>query len=434
MQLTPAKTKPKIARHLPTGRLLGYRDRDMNTKSQQRVPLKLAIGLGVIGALGPSAIDMYLSSLPEIARDYDASFASVQLTLTFFLLAMGAGQLLFGPVVDAYGRRRPLLVGLVVFILCSLGAALAPTLATLIALRFVQGLGSALTLVVIMSTVRDVSRGATATKLFALLMTIEGVAPILAPALGGLIDAYFGWRAVMLTLAIFGVAVLINSWLNLPETLAADKREPLRLGAVCRTYLTIGRDRRFLLPTLAVAGVFFFLFAYIGGATLVYQQFYGLTPQAFGILFGVTGIAILCGAMIAGRLVTRLGLNRLTWIGVGCIALGALATLAATTTQVGLPGIAAGMALALFGLGIAESTLMSLVMASQERALGSTAALLGACQLSISSSATPISAMVLGHGAIAWTALLSLSALMVCLLTWLSLPKGGDATFSLAGH
>ena len=128
----------------------------------------------------------------------------------------------------------------------------------LLGFRFVQGLGSALTLVVIMSTVRDVSRGATATKLFALLMTIEGVAPILAPALGGFIDSYFGWRAVMLTLAIFGIAVLINSWLNLPETLATEKREPLQLGAACRTYLAIGCDRRFLLPTLAVAAVFFF--------------------------------------------------------------------------------------------------------------------------------------------------------------------------------
>lgn len=406
----------------------------MNTVQQQRVPMKLAIGLGAIGALGPSAVDMYLSSLPEIARDYDAGFASVQLTLTFFLLAMGAGQLLFGPFVDAYGRRRPLLIGLVVFILCSLGSAWAPTLSVLLGFRFVQGLGSALTLVVIMSTVRDVSRGAAATKLFALLMTIEGVAPILAPALGGFIDSYFGWRAVMLTLAILGMAVLINSWLNLPETLATDKREPLRLGAACRTYLAIGCDKRFLLPALAVAAVFFFLFAYIGGATLVYQEVYGLTPQAFGILFGVTGCSILCGAMAAGRFITTLSLKRLTWIGVSCIVLGAFTTLVATVTGVGLAGIVAGMALALFGLGIAESTLMSLVMSSQERALGSTAALLGAFQLTVSSSATPISAIALTHGAVAWTVLLSLSALIVCALTWISLSTSDDASFNLAGH
>ena len=166
----------------------------------------------------------------------------------------------------------------------------------------------------------------------------------------------------------------------------------------------------------------------------MYQETYGLSAQSFGILFGVTGFAILFGAMLAGRLITTLGMNRLTLLGVGCMASGALITLLATATNVGLPGIAAGMALALFGLGIAESTLMSLVMSSQERALGSTAALLGAIQLSISSSATPLSAVVLNYGPLAWTSLLVISALLVCLLTWISLPKGRNATFSLAGH
>lgn len=406
----------------------------MNKQKSNGVPLRLAIGLGMIGALGPSAVDMYLSSLPEIAREYASSFASVQLTLTFFLLAMGAGQLIFGPIVDAYGRRRPLLAGLAVFTICSLGASWAPTLQTLIAYRFVQGLGSALTLVVIMSMVRDVSQGVTATKLFALLMTIEGVAPIIAPALGGFIDAHYGWRAVMVLLAFFGLAVYWNSWTSLPETLDVKKREPLRLGTACRTYLTIVCDGSFLRPTLAVAAVFFFLFAYIGGATLVYQETYGLNAQSFGMLFGVTGIAILFGAMLASKLVSRIGLNRLSLIGVTAMAGGAAITLFSAATGIGLPGIAFGMAVALFGLGIAEPTLMSLVMSSQERALGSTAALLGAIQLTVSSSATPISALVLEHGPVAWTVLLTASALLGCLLTKISLRQGADEVFNLSGH
>lgn len=399
----------------------------MTTQDVQRVPLKLALGLGMIGALGPSAVDMYLSSLPEIAREFDASFAGVQLTLTFFLLAMGAGQLIFGPVVDAFGRRRPLLAGLFVFILCAMGSAWAPTLEALIALRFAQGLGSALTLVVIMSMVRDVSRGVTATRLFALLMTIEGVAPILAPALGGFIDAHFGWRAVMWVLAGFGLVVLGNTWLSLPETLAVDKREPLRLSAAARTYLGIARDRHFMRPCLAVAAVFFFLFAYIGGATLVYQRTYGLDAREFGMLFGATGTAILLGAMLAGRWVVRLGLSRLTWIGVMCMLAGAVITLAAALTGLGLVGIAVGVAVALFGLGIAESTLMSLVMSSQVKSLGSTAALLGAIQLSLSSSATPLSALAVEQGPVAWTGFLSVSALLVCWLTKRALGRSGQS-------
>lgn len=405
----------------------------MQSRQFSSVPFRLALSLGLIGALGPSAVDMYLSSLPEIANHYQASFTRTQLTLTFFLLAMGAGQLIFGPIVDAYGRRRPLMAGLLLFIVCSFGAALSPSLDTLIALRFFQGLGSALTLVVIMSMVRDVSQGVAATRLFALLMTIEGVAPILAPALGGVIDAHFGWRAVMLALAGMGLVVLLNSLLNLPETLPTHRREALHLGSVWRTYMAILADRRFLRPTLAVAAVFFFLFAYIGGATLVYQQHFGMSAQNFGLLFGATGVSVMLGAMFASRRVSHLGLSRLSSLGVRCMAAGALVTLACALAGVGLYGVAAGMALALFGLGIAESTLMSLVMSSQETSLGSTAALLGAIQLSVSSSASPLAALVLQYGPVAWTALLAASALLVCLLTALSL-RDVPASYSLAGH
>ncbi|WP_312934075.1 multidrug effflux MFS transporter [Pseudomonas sp.] len=405
----------------------------MQDNTPSSVPFKLALGLGLIGALGPSAVDMYLSSLPHIANHYQASFTRVQLTLTFFLLAMGAGQLIFGPIVDAYGRRKPLMAGLLLFILCSFGAAMAPSLDALIVLRFFQGLGSALTLVVIMSMVRDVSQGVAATKLFALLMTIEGVAPILAPALGGVIDAHFGWRAVMLALGGMGLLVLLNSLVNLPETLPAEQREPLRLGRALRTYRTILADPRFLRPTLAVAAVFFFLFAYIGGATLVYQQHYGLSAQAFGLLFGATGVSVMVGALLASRLVSRLGLSTLSRLGVLCMAVGGLITLASASAGLGLPGVAGGMAFALFGLGIAESTLMSLVMSSQAKSLGSTAALLGAIQLSVSSSASPLAALALQYGPVAWTAMLAVSALVVCLLTALSL-RDLPGHFSLAAH
>ncbi|NIF30341.1 multidrug effflux MFS transporter [Pantoea sp. Tr-811] len=399
-----------------------------------RVPVRIAVALGLIGALGPSAVDMYLSSLPEIAREFDTSFASVQLTLTFFLLAMGAGQLVFGPVVDAYGRRRPLLVGLAMFTLCAFGAAWAPSLDMLIGFRFVQGLGSALTLVVIMSMVRDISTGVAAAKLFAMLMTIEGVAPILAPAAGGFIDTHFGWRAVMLVLAALGIIVLLNSWVALAETLAPGKRVALSVGAACRTYLAIARDRAFLLPALAVSGVFFFLFAYIGGATLVYQESYGLTAQQFGLLFGATGITIILGAMVAGKMVSRLGLGKLSMLGVLCMALGATVSLVCTATGVGLVGVVAGMAIALFGLGIAESTLMSLVMSSQDTALGSTAALLGAFQLSLSSTATPLAGLIVQQGPVAWAALLAASAVVVCVLTKVSVPASDADTYNLAEH
>lgn len=396
--------------------------------------LRFAASLAVIGALGPSAVDMYLASLPDIAQEYARSYTQVQLTLTVFLLAMGAGQLLFGPVVDTLGRRRPLLVGLLVFILSSFLAAVAPSLEWLLLARFVQGLGSALTLVVIMSMVRDVAEGARAAQIFALLMTIEGLAPVIAPALGGFLSVHFGWRAIMLVLAALGAAVWLNSFLVLKETLAPEKRLSFQPRAIARTYKYIAADPGFLRPALAVAAVFFFLFAYIGGAALVYQAHFGLSASSFGYVFGGSGVAILLGAISAGRLVSRFGLGTLSQLGAACMLLGAALTLVSAMMAAPLGAVVAGVVLSLFGLGLCESTLMALAMASQERALGSTAALLGALQLMISSSATPLAGAAVESGLLDWAVLLLLSALVVWGLTGWATRNAALASKSMAGH
>lgn len=396
--------------------------------------LKFAIALGAIAALGPSAVDMYLPSLPEMAVDYSTSVASIQLTLTVFLLAMGLGQLLFGPVVDALGRRRPLIAGLLLFSLSALAAGAAPTLEWLLLARFAQGIGSALTLVVIMSMVRDVTQGVQAAKLFGLLLTIQGVAPIIAPGLGGYIEAHFGWRAVMLVLAVLGALVAVNSMAVLPETLPMQKREPLNMRLAIRTYARIAKDGRFLRPALALSAVFFFLFAYVGGATFVYQKEYGLPAAQFGTLFGATGIAILIGAVVATRLVGEYGLARMATAGAFCIFAGSVMAYGAAVSGSSLYWLAAGVAVALLGLGIAETSLMTLVMSSQTTALGSTAALLGAFQLGISAFATPLTGWASSYGAIAWCAFLIVCAVMVGALTWVSVREGRAEHITALNH
>jgi DHA1 family bicyclomycin/chloramphenicol resistance-like MFS transporter len=383
-----------------------------------RAGLRLALSLGLVAVLGPAGIDMYLASMPEMAQQMNSSYASVQLSLTVFLLAMGAGQLLFGPLVDMVGRRRPLLAGIVLFIVAALWTSQASTVNELLVARFLQGMGAALTLVVALSTVRDVAEGVRATQLFALLMTIEGLAPVLAPALGGVIDAHFGWRAVMLTLAALGGVALLNTLFFLPETLPVSKRSAP--SGVMRTYLRIASDRQFLLPALALAAAFFFLFAYIGGAALVYQQTYGLAPDTFGLVFGATGSAVLFGAVTSARLVARHGVSRLGVAGTAAMLVGALIALASAMSGPSLAGVVAGMFVAMFGLGIAESTLMSMAMASQQRALGSTAALLGAFQLTIASAATPLAGALAQIGAVPWLTFLCALGLLVSLLALLA--------------
>ncbi|MGR4010958.1 multidrug effflux MFS transporter [Leucobacter sp. 1207-22] len=377
-----------------------------------------AISLALVTLLGPSGTDMYLASLPDIVRDLDSTATQGQLTLSLYLLAMGAGQLIFGPITDAYGRRGPLLIALIAFFAASLGAAFTPTMGVLLVARVVQGLAASMTLVVALSSVRDRAEGARAAQLFALLMTIEGLIPVLAPTLGGFIDSAFGWRAVLLTLAGITAIALANTTFSLPESLPAARRSSLHLPDVVRAYGRIAKDPAFLLPTLGLSAVFFFLFAYIGGATFVYQESFGLSASTFGLVFGCTGLAVMFGAIIAGRSVTRWGAYPLALMGSALVAAGAALAVGLTLAGCGLWGIVAGMFISLLGLGLAESTLMALAMDSQTAALGSTAALLGAFQLIISSAATPIVGTLVALDPLVWLLFLLATGAVSLVIVW----------------
>lgn len=387
-----------------------------HTLSHPAAGFRLAASLALVAILGPTGIDMYLASMPAMAQELHTSYANIQLSLTVFLLALGGGQLLCGPLTDMLGRRRPLLAGIAVYIVAALCAAQADSLAALLLARLLQGLGAALTLVVVMSMVRDVADGVRAAQLFALLMTIVGLAPVLAPAAGGLLDAHFGWRSVMLALAALGFAALCNSALLLPETLAPARRMAPK-GAL-HTYRRIAGERAFLLPALSLSASFFFLFAYIGGASLVYQSNFGLPADRFGLVFGATGIAVLIGAMASGRLVGRHGVARLGVAGTLAMLGGAVLALLGAWAGLGVAGVAPGMFIALLGLGVAEAALMAMAMASQTRALGSTAALLGALQMMISATATPLAASLAERGPLPWLLFLTASGVLV---SWLAL-------------
>lgn len=370
-----------------------------------------ALSLALITLLAPVATDLYLASMPDIARHLEASYAAVQLTLTVYLLAQGLGQIIFGPIIDRYGRRLPLLTGIVVFSLCSIWGGFATSVTGLLLSRFFQGLAGALLLVIGFSSVRDVTQGARAARLFAILLTIEGLAPIFAPIAGGYLDAYFGWRVVLWTSATMGAVAFINSLVRLPETLPRQNRLPLKPAAICRTYSRIGTDKHFLLPTLALSGVFFFLFAYIGGSPFLYQDMMGLGPDQFGLVLGGTGVAVIFGAMLSGKMVRTRAVEDLALAGTILLICGTGAAFAAYMT-IGLYGMVAGFMVAMFGLGMAEPTFVSLTMGSQNKAMGFTAALMGCLHLVLSSFATPISGILLPKGGEYWFVFLLASGLV----------------------
>lgn len=397
--------------------------------------VKFALSLALITLLAPVATDMYLASMPDIARHLGVSYATVQLTLTVFLLAQGAGQIFFGPLIDRFGRRIPLLAGITVFVLSSIWAGYAGSITALIASRFVQGLAGALLLVIGFSSVRDVAEGARAAGLFAILLTIEGLAPIFAPIAGGYIDAHYGWRMVLWASAGMGIFAFANSFFSLPESLPKEKRIPLQPKIIVETYKRIALDRTFLWPTLALSGVFFFLFAYIGGGAYLYQDVYGLGPDTFGVVFGISGAAVMLGALCNARMIKKRMVSTVALHGIFLIILGTCIAML-SSNFIGLYGIVPGFMLALFGLGIAEPALVSLTMASQQSALGFTAALMGSLHLMISSLSTPISGILLPISPLLWFAFLLLSGVITLLIAFAAqnaLRKKGGYAFDAHG-
>jgi len=373
----------------------------------QSVGLKLTISLATIVALGPAAIDMYLASMPNMAQDLNTSYASTQITLTVFLIFMVLGQLFFGPWSDAIGRKKPLLLGLVTYITASIWAACTLSLESLIFARALQGIGASMAIVVVMSMVRDLTEGAVAAQLYALLNTIVALGPIVAPAIGGVIGAHYGWRGVMLALGVLGVIVFVNTLCTLKESLAAKDRIKLNVGTISKNYFSILKNKTFGFNLLALSAVYFFLFSYIGGSSFVYQTGYGLSSEQFGLVFGLTSISLILGASSSAYFVKKMDISRLAMIGALVMMIGSATCIAMHLLNVGLIGIVVGIALGLFGLGILEATLMAIAMDSQETALGSSAALLGAIPMLLSSTATPIAGQLVEMNTLYWLILLS---------------------------
>lgn len=384
------------------------------------IPFKTIISLALVVALGPAGIDMYLASMPDMAQELNTTYAATQITLSVFLIFMGVGQLFFGPISDALGRKVPLMVGLTAYVLASLWAALATSIESLIFARVFQGLGAAMAVVIIMSMVRDLVDDLAATQLYALLNTIVALGPIVAPAIGGLIGTAYGWRGVMVALMTMSALVLLNSIWNIQETLAKENRIQLNLKTVCQNYWNILKNKFFLCNLFALSAVYFFLFAYIGGSSFVYQNDFGLSVGQFGLVFGLTSISLVIGASASALLVKKISELHLAILGAVFMMLGSMTCLVMYFVSDSIIGVVSGIALGLFGLGILEVVLMAIAMNSQKTALGSCAALLGAFPLLLASIATPIAGQLVEMNTFYWLVFLAIVGPIILALVFFS--------------
>ncbi|WP_274649309.1 multidrug effflux MFS transporter [Paenibacillus humicola] len=352
--------------------------------------LQLAIILGALASFGPLSIDMYLPALPKIAGDLHASTSLTQLSLTACMLGLSLGQLLAGPLSDQRGRRAPLTAGLIVYAAASVLCVFAPTACAFIALRFVQGLAGSAGIVISRAVVRDLYSGPELTKFFALLMLVNGAAPILAPIIGGQLLEAASWRGVFALLAAVGAAMLAAVLIGLPETLPPGRRMRGGAGATAAAFGRLLRDRTFMGLALTQGLVMAAMFAYISGSPFVLQDLFGLSPQMFSVCFAVNGLGIIAASQTTGRLAGRIGERRLLAAGLTSAAAGGALLLAAAVFGLGLPAILPALFLVISSVGVVSTSTFSLAMQNQGGQAGSASALLGLLSFVFGGAAAPL--------------------------------------------
>jgi len=375
--------------------------------------LRMVLILGALSAFGPLAIDFYLPAFPAMAQAFATDEKHIQATLAAYFLGLSLGQLAYGPVADRFGRRKPLLFGVALFTVASLACAYAPNLDTLIVARFVQALGGCAGMVLSRAIVSDKCDPVASAKVFSQLMLVMGLAPILAPMLGGVLVNVAGWQSIFLALSLFSAASLLAVSLGLPESLPAHMpRQPLS-GAL-RQYLRLLADRVFighaLTGGIAIAG----MFAYIAGSPFVFIKLYGVPAEHYGWLFGTNAAGFILVAQVNARLLAKRGpaflLVRAVWLylAAGLVLLGVAALRPAQLWPLLVP-----LFVCIASLGCIIPNASACAMSGQGARAGSASALMGCVQFSVAAGAASLVGVLHDGSAVPMTLVISLCGALV---------------------
>ncbi|WP_082305327.1 multidrug effflux MFS transporter [Leucobacter japonicus] len=366
----------------------------LHVGSPQRPPALsggLLLILALLSAVAPFATDLYLPSFLAIGHEFEATPTGVQLTLTAFLLGIAAGQLVFGPLSDRFGRRPLLLIGAAVLVASSLGAVYAPSLGMLIGARLLQGMSGAAGMVLSRAIISDLARGAAVARAMSLMMIVTGVAPVIAPLVGGLFADALGWRgvlaivlgiaAIMLVAAIFGVRESLT-----PARRAELAQAKLALGSPLRDLLS----RQYLGYTVAFASAFTAMMAYISASPFLYQSLIGVSELQYGLLFGLNALGLMGASAISARWVGRIPPRRLISFGLSGVVVGSVAVVCCAIAPITPWSIAAAVFVVVASLGFVLGNSTALALGAVPRAAGSASALLGALQFGLAALASPL--------------------------------------------
>lgn len=381
----------------------------MRPSSSRRV--WLIIVLGFLTAIAPLSIDMYLPALPSLAADLHASTSVAQLSLTACLLGLSFGQLIAGPISDAQGRRGPLLVGVVVYTISSLLCAVTSSVWVLILFRLIQGLAGSAGLVISRAIVRDMYSGSEMTKFFALLMLVNGVAPIAAPVIGGQLLRFTSWHGVFVILCGLGVLMILGVLFGVVETLPRARRHKGGIRATGMTMHNLLRDKVFMGYACAMGLVFAAMFSYISGSPFVLQNVFGLTPQMFSVIFAVNGLGIILASQVGAFLTGKYHEAQLFQGGLIMAGLGGVVLLVMLLFGTGIWGVLPPLFFVVSSIGIVSAMGSSLAMQEQGANAGSAAALIGVPQMLAGAIVAPLVGLGGSHAAMPMGVIIAICAL-----------------------
>lgn len=376
------------------------------SSTPQPAPLRTAgfkyvLMLGALAALPAISTDMYLPSLPTVESDFSTTQAAAQFTMSGMLIGGAVGQLVIGPFSDRFGRRLPLLIGITLHVLTSLLCSVAPGIETLIGLRIAQGFFNAAAAVVAIAVIRDLFVGSEAARLLSRLMLVIGIAPLLAPTVGGAIAETWHWRAVFYALAIIGLVLVLIVWRWMPETLPAQRRRVAGPRGVAGGYASLLRDRHFMalaiLPGLGMAVIM----SYVVGSPFVLQDDYGLSSTQFAGIFALNGVALVLSAQVNASLVRKVSPVRILRAAmVTQLVLAAGLLVVVLTGAGGLVGLVVALWLVLAMQGFIPANASVLALGGYGHMAGTAAALMGAMQAGVAGIVSPLVG-VFGGGALA---------------------------------
>ncbi|MES5820901.1 multidrug effflux MFS transporter [Streptomyces sp. RG80] len=355
------------------------------------LPAPMMSALALACGVSPLAIDMYLSAFPRMARDLHTSATGTQLTLTAFMVGLAVGQLVVGPLSDRWGRRRPLLAGTAVSTAAGLLCAAAPSAGLLCGARFVQGFGAAAGIVIARAVVGDRARGAGAARAYGLLMMIAGVAPVVAPLIGGALTGAVGWRGIFLALSALSVLTFLAAFLLVPESLPRRLRHGGGLATTLHRTGALLSDRPFLGYVMAFAFGFGALFGYLAASPFVYQKVYGYSVGQYAAVLAVNAVGFTATSALNRRLVPRHGARLLLRIGLGAMSSSSVALCLLAGTGLLVRDIAVPLIfVTVSALGLIAANATALAVTRASHAAGSASALLGATQFALAAAVSPL--------------------------------------------